>query len=242
MNKVYKQLIDYQERDLDDDFIYDAFLAMMEDEVGLEPFIKDFDIKRDEVPGNDLGTYDFNERVILIYPDVIREKRGFSEEDRINIKLQALKTIRHEIEHARDLQTLHKRGNDIESTIIRYALRSYALRNGLEFNDPYCKEDLFWLARKKENYRIDPEERLADIRASRYLVNLLKNQNRTADLLAVRKMLFFSYIRGYTNNGYYIDSPAYQFLLKTGLYHQFYLFKKRVEEEHKYSFDTRLEW
>ena len=88
--------------------------------------------------------------------------------------------------------------------------------------------------------RVDPEERLSEIKAWKYLVNLLKNQRTTPDLLTARSNLYYAYVRGYKDNGYYIDAPTYQYLLKMGMYHQYYLFKRRVEEEKDYSFETRL--
>ena len=109
--------------------------------------------------------------------------------------------------------------------------------------DYYDKDDFYILMgrlKKASNYLIDPGERLADIRAWKYIVNLLKNQRTSDDLLVARSMLYYSYIRGYQHNRYYLDAPTYLYLIKMGMYHQYYLFKKRVEEQKNYSFETRL--
>ena len=234
---LYSLLMSYQGKELDDNFVNAAYELMMENEESLDEFITDFKVVND----NDyrLGAYSTDTRVIQIN----RENIASTSPDYVpNKKILALQVIRKMMEHARNIQRLHECRDDIESTVIRYSLRSYALEHGLDKWDPFDKVDFVSLTyggRKLEYRNLDPEERLVDIRSWKYLVNLLKNQRRTSDLLSARSNLYYSYVRGYNDNGFYIDAPTYQYLLKMGMYHQYYLFKRRVEEEKKYSFETR---
>ena len=121
-----------------------------------------------------------------------------------------------------------------------YSLRSYAMEHGLDYSpnvDNLFKS--FLDISIKMNYELDPGERLADIKACKYMVNLLKNQRRTEDLLLARGMLYYAYARGYNDNGYYLDPPTYDFLLKTGMYREHYWLKNRVNAK-DYCFDTRI--
>ena len=238
-SRIYRLLVENQGREIDDAFIDEAFEIMMSDDSSLLPFINDFKIV-DKPEEDSLGTYNpFEKKMTINKINILNPKIC---KDVPNKRMLVLETLRHEIEHARNTQRLHQCRSDIESMIIRLSMKDYALENGLDRMDPFDKEDFFSLmyrARKKEHYLIDPEERLADIRAWNYLVNLLKNQRTTADLLVARKMLYFAFCRGYIE-GYYLDPPTYQFLLKMGMYHRFYLLKKHVEELEHYSFETRL--
>ncbi len=234
---LYQLFMEYQGKGLDDDFINQAFELILKKEEGLKPFIRNFKIvSTDEMS---FGTYSNEDREICIHPNVILSVNNGIQ----NKKLLALRVIRHEMEHARNLQTLYKEKSDIESAIVGFSLKRYAVEHGLDVYDYYDKNEFFALMerfKKIENYWIDPGDRLADIRAWKYMVNLLKNQRTSDDLLVARSMLYYAYIRGYQNNRYYIDAPTYQYLLRMGMYHEHYLFKKRVEEQKDYSFETRL--
>ena len=231
-SKLYKLLMEY--RGLDDNFINQAFDIIMEDEESLEPFVNDFLIVNNQ--GNSLGSYDYNDGIITV------NKKAILNSDVYNKKIEALKIIRHELEHVRSIQRLHECRDDIESTVIRYSLKDYATEHGLDSWDPFDKNDyfsLFYRGRRSDNYELDPGERIAEIKACKYVVNLLKNQRNTPDLLEARKQLYCAYMRGYKSNGWYLNPPTYEFLLNMGMYHEYYLFKKRVEER-QYVFDTRL--
>ena len=52
-------------------------------------------------------------------------------------------------------------------------------------------------------------------------------------------MLYYSYIRGYKDNGYYLNAPTYEYLLELGLYREYKILKERVEKNN-YSLETRL--
>ncbi len=250
-NGVYKLFMNYQGREVDDSFTNQAFEMMMEDEKSLGPHVKGLKIEEDE--GKNIAEYNWGDKVIRIYkPNFIKYKN----EVMPNKELQMLRVLKHEIEHARNYSRMLEQKQDIESTIIRYSLAGFPTGTELDKMDPReALEIMLRWGKKKENYTIDPEERLADIRAAQYLVNLLKSQNKTPELLMARKFLFYSLIRGYRDNGYYLDPPTYQFLLKMSMYHDYYLLKKRVEgmpdtfasEEEKvapprekYVFETRL--
>ena len=245
-NSLYKLFMDYKGRELDDSFINQAYELMMEKETSLAPYVNDLDLKYTD---DNLGAYNYAEKIIRVNKDKILSEDAVALPDK---KLLTLRVLRHEIEHARNYKRLFERRNDIESEIIRYSLADFVSRLDSENMSPSEKLDLIIKAgKKKENYMVDPEERLADIRAGQYLVNLLKNQNRTPELLMVRSMLYYAYIRGYSYNGYYLNPPTYQFLLKMGMYRDYYLLKKKVEEKcermpweapkkEMYSFDTRI--
>ncbi len=239
-SRIYRLLVENQGRDIDDAFINEAFEIMMSDDSSLLPFINDFKIV-DKLEENSLGTYNpFEKKMTINKTNILNPNIC---DDIPNKRMLVLRTLRHEIEHARNTQRLHQCRTDIESMVIRLSMKDYALENGLDRMDPFDKEDFFSLmyrARKKEHYLIDPEERLADIRAWKYLVNLLKNQRTSQDLLVARSNLYYSFIRGYKDNGYYLDAPTYQFLLKMGMYHRFYILKKQIEELEHYSFESRL--
>ena len=233
-SELYKLLMTYE--GLDDDFINQAFEIIMADEEGLEPFVRDFVIT-DAIKGS-LGSYSNDERKILINRENILTGRAQIK----NKKMLALQVLRHEIEHARNLQRIYECRNDIESRVLKYSLKDYAVRHHLDSPDPFDRVDynsFYFRLKRVENYDFDPGERIAEIKAWKYIVNLLKNQRRTEDLLVARSELFYAYARGYYSNGWYLNPPTYEFLLRMGMYHEHYLLKKRVEEE-QYVFDTRL--
>lgn len=230
-NKVYSYYQEQKHQELDKRFIYDIFDEMMGAEPELMPFIDDFRIV--EAPTSSLGSYSNENRCIKI-------NRKLIEEQPVNSHFLAIEVVRHELEHARNLKNLYAGKDDIESLVISYALRSYAMQNGMNRHFNIDRLDPFFLGiNTKANYETDPGERLAEIKAWKYMVNLLKNQRTSDDLLKARTMLYYSYIRGYKDNRYYMDAPTYEFLLKTGMHHEYYWLKNRVAKK-DYSFDTRI--
>jgi len=228
---LYEKFMEEKNTSLTKRYIEDSFDLMIRDEEHLVPFIKDFRVVKEE--SSSLGTYSNDDRVIKINQESIEKTKG-------NKQLTALEVIRHEMEHARALKTLLEGKDDIESLIISYSLRDYAILHGIDrlpnldnINWTYLRFD------KKMNYNIDPGERLAEIKAWKYLVNFLKNQRRTDDLLTARSNLYYSYIRGYLNNRYYLDAPTYEYLRKTGMLHNYHWLKNRVDKK-DYSFETRI--
>jgi len=236
---IYELYEKYKGNGIDDDFINMAFELMIRKEPELIPFVNDFRLEPDG-EGN-VASYSLRDRIIRVDRDLLRY--NLDKEPIKNDPIFTLRVVRHELEHAKDLKKLHEGRDDIESAIIKIAFRNYAIQHGFESLD-YFDRDAFlmgdFIERKKANDRINPEERLADIRTWKYLVNLLKNQRNTKDLLIARSRLYYAFIRGYQENPYFMEAPAYRFMLKMGMYHQYYLFKKRVEEKKDYSFNTRL--
>ena len=234
MKPLYQLLYkEYEGKPLDDRFIEHAYNRMMEEERELEPFISGLDInhKREKC----FATY--NERTGLI---TINRKpiRKYTNDD----KIKALAFLRHEIEHARNIKTYLEGREDLESIILRYTLKPYGINRGLIPRPKEYESDFdlkYFYMKIKENTSIDPDERLAEIRAWNYMVNLLKNQRTTKDLLTARTGLYKAYSAGYEDNRYYLESPTFQFFLNVGLLQEHNWLKKRFRN-HNYSFDTRI--
>lgn len=220
--------------DLDESFCEKAFEIMLDKEPQLEEWAKAVMVTNDE--DNDfLGLYDVDTKLITI-----NLRNVLADENVYNKKILALEVLRHELEHARNVLKLYECREDIESVVLRASLKKYAIEHGLDISRTFDKIDpLSFVYHKKENYDFDPDERLAEINAWRYIVNLLKNQRRGIDLLNARRMLYYSYIKGYKDRRDVLLAPTYKYLLNTGLYHQLYLLNKRVEAK-DYSLETRL--
>lgn len=230
-DKMYELYQEYKGDSLTDEFIDQAFDIMMRDELDLIPYIQDFKIRKfsDKL----LGVYSNEDRSIHINREAIARQK-------INPQLLALHVLRHELEHARNLKTLYEGKKDLESTLIYYSLRAYAMEHGIDYEPNLDNLNETFLAfSTKLCYETDPGERIADIKACKYIVNLLKNQRDSNELLIARGMLYYAYTRGYKDNGFYLDPPAYEFLLKTGMFHDHYWLKNRVEKK-DYCYDTRI--
>ena len=156
--QIYALLKSYDKKELDDNFINEAFNLMMK-EININDYVSDFRI--DNKISN-LGSYSNMEQDIKINRDKIIEENHPVQ----NKKLLTLEIIRHELEHAKQLKKIHEMQQNIESTIIDYSLKPYVLIEGLTL--PYDKieyEPLFLELKKKQNYTTDPGERLAEINA-----------------------------------------------------------------------------
>ncbi len=231
-SELYTLLMSYQNKELDDYFIYKAFDIMTKYE-SIGSYINDFEIIDED--GDFLGTYSNDDRLVEF-----NKNRVLSDESIHNKKILALQVLRHELEHARNLKYLYEKMDDIQTKVIRYSLRGYAIEHNLYYGSVLDNVDPNILRlRKYGTYDIDSGERIADIKAWKFMVNLLKNQRYSKDLLEARSMLYYSYIRGYRSNGYYLESPTYEYLMTLGLYHEYYLLKK-IFRKNNYSFDTRL--
>lgn len=233
MNKeLYALLKLYQNKKLDDKFIYKAFDIMMKYEI-IDKYVSDFNIINNDK--DILGTYSNEQRIIELNKKKIINNDYFE-----NNKLLTLYVLRHELEHAKNLQRLYEKNNDIKTKVIRYSLREYAMNHNLYYGSSLDNVDPFILrARKYDTYDIDPGERIADIKGWKFIINLIKNQRRTNDILMARIMLYNAYIKGYKDNGYYLEPPTYEYLLALGLYHEHYLLKKQFYKKN-YNLNTRL--
>ena len=228
MTNLYEWYMDQRNEEFDDNYLEECFLLMLKDDTSLVPYIKDFRITKDSY----VGCYSNNSRIIFVNSEEIKRVR------KMNPHLYGMEVIRHEMEHARNLKIVEDGKKDIESFVMNCSLRDYVLLHQSFYNIDQL--DPFTLRYKiQENYETNPGERLAEIKAWKYLVNLLKNQRRTEDLLQARSMLYYSYVRGYQDNRYQLEDPTSQFLLNTGMYHDLYWLKKRIARN-DYSFDTRV--
>ena len=233
MSTLYKLYKEQKKKELSNQFIEDAFQEMLKKEKELLPYITGFEICEEE--GKLLGGYSNYQRKIEIH-----KKNIESQISNVNTNLIALEVIRHEMEHARNLKILEEDKKDIESLVIKYSLKDYAIEKGWDYPTFQTPFELWMLPyRIKENYEVNPGERLAEIKATKYLVNLLKNERRSEDLLHARSMLYYSFIRGYKDNRYYLDAPTYQFLLKTDMLHELKWLINRVAKK-DYSFEARI--
>lgn len=230
VSDLYKLYMSYKDMDIDDEFIIKAFDYIMNNEKDLWSYIHDFSINNEN---SSFGLYSNENKTIII-----NEKR-INENEVIAKNTLGLSVIKHEIEHAKNLKKLEEFRNDIETKMLLYSLRSYAIASGLD-TTKMDKIDLVMLAlNSKVNYETNPGDRIAYIKSWKYVVNLLKNQNNTKELLDARTMLYASYVRGYNDNRYYLDCPTYSFLFGTNQLQDLKLLRKRIAEG-DYSFDTRL--
>lgn len=234
--EIYKLWKENKGQELSDDFIEIAFNIISE-HYGLYFYAKDLEIG--DTRGS-LGEYDKENRVVIINKDnILRAGPKNGLQMNIDKKLLTLEVLRHELEHAKHLQKLYEQKNDIESRILGYSLRNYALNHGLATPKSFYELDSYFLMEKKQdNYGIDPAERLAEVRGWKFIINLIKNSRTSEDLIYARNMLYYSYMKGYIRNGFY-RNPTYDFLINMGMTDEYKELDKLVGESH-YSFDTRL--
>ncbi len=217
--------------DVDEEFLMHTFELLLSENEELEPYILSFEIVHSD--DKFIGTYSNDRREIKINQKALETFKR-------NRHLYSLSVVKHEIEHARNLMTLEHPRDDMESLTVNYSLKDFAIRNHLDCHSNVDQLNPFLLRFYiRENYETNPGERLVEIRTWKYLVNLLKNQRISEDLLVSRMMLYYSYIRGYQDNRYYLEAPTYQFLLKTGMFHEYVWLKNRVSKKN-YNLETRL--
>ena len=232
--RLYEMVTD-KKSELTEDYIKEMFDLLVQNEKGLSDYIKDFIIDNKTTGA---GEYSCDDRIMKINPEIIMDV-GYPEFPDFDKKILTLHVLKHEVEHAKALKRLYEGRNDIESVINRYAHVDYIKRYNLPFA-LFVDEKADYLSFKRhQEYEIDPGERIAEIKACQFLVNLLKNQRRTKDLLIERSLLYFSYIRGYRDNGYYLDAPTYTYLMNMGMFRELYILKKVVDKT-KYCLDTRV--
>ena len=234
-NELYSLYKTYDKKEIGNDYIENVFELLLKNDQELRrEFINNLIIK--ESIEEHFGTYNNETNNITFNRTRVIDDNRY----KINKKLLTIEVLKHEIEHARNLKILYEGKKDIHSTVISYSLRNYAINHGLirkSRDDEINQIVLNW--KRIKNYEIDTGERIAEIKAWKYIVNLLKNQRTTEDLLLARSMLYYSYIRGYKDNGYYLNAPTYEYLLELGLYREYKILKERVEKNN-YSLETRL--
>ena len=227
---IYELYKSYNGKDIDDEYIIQAFDYIMANERDLWPYINNFLIEnKDEI---NLGSYTNENKTITI------NKQKINEQDEISKNILALQVLKHELEHAKNLKLLEERRKDIESRVIFYSLRAYAIEKDIDPTILHPVDHIMLMVKTGLNYETNPGERIADIKSWKYIVNLLKN-TKGDDLLTARTMLYYSYIRGYKDNRYYLECPTYDFLFETNQLDGLKVLRKKVNES-DYSLDTRL--
>ncbi len=232
--KIYDLYTENIENSIDENYLNEAFQIMISKEKDLLPYVNDFKIAENKLDA--IGTYSVDEKEITIDLNKINNNAA---NNLANQALIGLEVIRHELEHARNLKKLFEGKDDIESFVIKCSLKDYAVRNNMDYSWDYDLGETALLSmRINDNYEKNPGERIAEIKAWKYMVNLLKNRPYTDDLLVARSMLYYSYIRGYENPNY-LDAPTLSFLLEAELFHDLLFLKRRIDKKN-YNLDTRL--
>ena len=235
MQEEYRLLKHYDRKKLDSNFFESYLTLLLNKEPELKDYVKDIIVENKICSDNRMGSYNCKEKLIRIYLPSIRVGIKYKDTNLINII--ALEILRHEFSHAESYHLIDERKSDIKSYILRYANLQYSIDNGLLLN--YYNTDLYNLKRK-DNYLINPMERIAEIDSWKYIINIIKNDHNTEELLYARVSLYYSLIRGYNDNNIFINCPTYDFLLNTGLLKD-YKYLKNIVEDKNYSFDTRIE-
>ncbi len=203
MNKQLNELLNVWDNiGLRRQFIYDAYDLLIANEQDLIPYINDFQINFFYQPN--LGSYNNNERILSVNFNSISDK--WIESSVKNRKILTLIVIKHELEHVRQLKHLYEEKQDLESLITNHSLKDFSWENGLL--KEYHPREYLWDLKyyKRENYDLDPCERIADIRSWEFINELLKDTDREEYSLSTQKILEL-YESGYQKT----DSPTYQF-------------------------------
>lgn len=229
---LYELVQDNLGRDLTESYIQDVFDMMISEELDLIPYIEDFRITGQD--GKHLGNYLRETHCIKIHKPAIEHSKT------CDPHLLTLEVVKHEMEHARNLRTAEMSKDDIESYLVKCGLRYYTMKHGIdtllnvdELYPRFLEMDTI------ANYNLNPEERIARIKAWRYVVNLLKNNRGSEELKTAREKLYKAYRRGYRDNRYYLEAPALHFLINTGMLHEHRYLIDRLHQKN-YSFDTRI--
>ena len=237
MNKeLYRLLLDYKNCGVDDEFIETSFDIRLDAEDTLRDKFVDHMVFNNKI--GSIATYCYEEKEITVNSAKVKNYDVINSNANYNDKLFALHILRHEFEHARALKRLYEFRSDIESTVLDYSLREHCIYHGVM--NPIIPEAEYYVSEdEKRSYLCEPDERIADIKSWKFVVNLIKNQRRSDDVLYARSMLYCSYIRGYKDNRYYLDPPTYTYLLLNRMFNNYKYLKKRVDS-HNYSLDTRM--
>lgn len=239
MSKTYELLKEYDNKQVDREFLERGFELLLQEDESLKKYVSNIKVTTSDEDDKILGNFRIKDKLVTIYLNNIIKLDNYHLNNTINKNnIRALEIMKHEIVHAENIKKVDQNKKDIESNVLKPSLLNYCIEKGLYF--PLKDQDIHYINfLASENYLLDPGERLAEIKAWKYIVNILKNQKRTDELLYARTNLFYSYIRGYEDNGIFINCPTYEFLLELGLMREYKQIKRKVEEN-KYSFDTRL--
>lgn len=236
MNEIYKLLKQYNNKELDKEFFEKAFSYFLKEDESLFRFVNKIKVTDADEEDETLGNYRIEDEMITIYLNNIKDEH-IDKKNINNRNILGLQVLKHELLHADTIRKIREGKKDIKTYVKMMGLLDYCAKKGIYYPLETDLQYLNFLT--KENYISDPNERTTDIDSWKYIVNLLKNQKNTQELLYARSRLYYSLIRGYKDNGIYINSPTYEFLLELRQIREFKLVKKRVEEK-DYNFDTRL--
>lgn len=238
MNKLYELLKEYDNKILDKEFLERAFKYLLEEEKDLNDYACNLKVTTNDETSEIFGNYRKPpDKLITIYVNNIIDKDVFS--NNVNRKnIFALEALKHELVHARQLKNIDSGKKDINTEVNKLSLLSYCKKIGIFYPlQEYNMKYIDFLT--KENYNICPDERSAEIAAWKYIVNLLKNKRYSDELLFAKTNLYYSYLRGYKDNGIYINCPTYEFLMELRLMRELKYIKSKAES-HNYNLETRL--
>ena len=233
MEESLKKLIDkYYDRRLTRGFIEEAFDILISHYKDLESYISDF--QTIFYYEDNLGRYDLQTRVLSVNVSNLCET--IIEPTIKNRKLLSLEVLRHELEHVKQIQTLWEGEESFEKYLLTCAFQFYCIQkkilNGNQ--DPKYIWNLAFM--KKDNYDLDPSERLAEIRAFEFVLPLLDKDRDKGDLEVLKKELWKQYCKGYFMRNQFLPPPTYEFLSKIGLDTECEILRKRVVDNH---YDSR---
>lgn len=223
--------------ELTSSFMDDVIEIMKKEEKNLGEFITSINIDYN-FPIS--GCYSPYKRLIIINPNIISEcAKGYCKEFFI-------KTLRHEIEHAKCLKKLYQNSSDLETCLLKAANLDYIkeMNLGIELvPDELSPERISFYSDKLyvQNHNLNPEERIVEVRALLYLLELVNNTNDIDAITTVATNLFLTYQRGYeaSNEGYMMESPTYKYLLNMKMFYEQELIKKKFEDLN-YSLEEKL--
>jgi hypothetical protein len=230
--KPYKELNNlvksYEEKPIDNAFVYDAFEIMK----ASEPKLKD-DLARISVKPSPVsfarGNYHYSTKELFIYLNEI-ETSYLNDSQKLDA---CITMISHLIEHARSFQKFQNSDDDIESFV-----------TGLCFNiDPNTNKviqvDCTEGHKPLSAFLYSPVERIASIRAAEFFVNLVKDRKNQEALEDARSVLSDIYLKGYINNGYFLNPPTYNYLIERRDPETLKVLDKMVNDN-KYDLYTRV--
>lgn len=228
---LYETYLKYQNKTIDEDYIYQIFDILMEKEQDLIPYINNLIITHEN--DNNLGIYWLEKKIITININNINNHHIACK------NILGLQTLKHEIEHARSIKKIENYGHDLETSIILNAYKGYAISHHLcpPLANSFELTNLNYNI--ANNYEINPGERISNVKSWKYVINLLKNQRTSKDLLIARSMLYYTYTNGYKDNRYYLDCPTFTFLLNTNQLTELKTLINLINK-YNYSLDTRL--
>ena len=236
MEESLKKLIEkHYDRFLTRGFIQEAFDIFISYYKDLEKYISDFQLIF--YYEDNLGRYDLQTRVLSVNVSNLCET--IIEPNIKNRKLLSLEVLRHELEHVKQIKTLWEGEENFEKYLLTCAFQFYCIQEKISNGnrDPKYIWNLAFL--KKDNYDLDPSERLAEIRAFEFILSLLDKARDKEDTGALKKALWKQYCKGYFMRDQFLPPPTYEFLSKVGLDRECEILQKRVEDSH-YDSHTRF--